>query len=256
MSATTQGQSTDELSCPHCHKVITLLQQSESPSIEDEEESDFESDDSELINDSDYDPQKDSDMSDSDSADLDDDVISDKELHESPALERKFIVYESCLRLLLAVCFLCSSPCRVIIRKVKGSWVELQQLCPNKHTRIWCSQPMHGTMPQGNMCIAAGILFAGCSPSKVLNVFKHCGVLHFTSRTFNKIQRTYLVPAVFRVWTKQQTGLFKQLKKACRKVVLGGDARCDSPGHSAKYSSYTLMDLERNKVIHLELIQV
>ncbi len=29
-------------------------------------------------------------------------------------------------------------------------------------------------------------------------------------------------------------------------LSLGGDGRSDSPGHSAKYGAYTLMDLEHN----------
>ena len=32
-------------------------------------------------------------------------------------------------------------------------------------------------------------------------------------------------------------------------LKLGGDGRNDSVGHSAKYGSYTLMDLEGNKIM-------
>lgn len=39
-------------------------------------------------------------------------------------------------------------------------------------------------------------------------------------------------------------------------LVLGGDGRNDSPGHSAKYGSYTVMEGRLNKVIHIELVQV
>ena len=39
-------------------------------------------------------------------------------------------------------------------------------------------------------------------------------------------------------------------------VVLGGDGRCDSPGYSAKYCSYSLMNLANNKIIDVQLIQV
>jgi hypothetical protein len=39
-------------------------------------------------------------------------------------------------------------------------------------------------------------------------------------------------------------------------VGIGGDARCDSPGHSAKYGTYSVMDMENSKIIHTELVQV
>ncbi|XP_052270796.1 uncharacterized protein LOC127871702 [Dreissena polymorpha] len=40
-----------------------------------------------------------------------------------------------------------------------------------------------------------------------------------------------------------------------KSVRLGGDARCRSPGHTAKYGSYTLMDLETNHVLDVQLVQ-
>ena len=37
--------------------------------------------------------------------------------------------------------------------------------------------------------------------------------------------------------------------------LIGGDARCDNMGHSAKYGSYTAVDLERNEIFNVELVQ-
>ena len=39
-------------------------------------------------------------------------------------------------------------------------------------------------------------------------------------------------------------------------ITIGGGGRADSPGHSAKFGSYGIIDLETNKVIHIELVQV
>lgn len=39
-------------------------------------------------------------------------------------------------------------------------------------------------------------------------------------------------------------------------VMLAGDGRSDSPGFSAKYGSYTFLDLTTTAVVHLELVQV
>ncbi|CAM4299189.1 unnamed protein product [Leuciscus chuanchicus] len=39
------------------------------------------------------------------------------------------------------------------------------------------------------------------------------------------------------------------------KVIVGGDMRADSPGHSAKYGSYTMIDLETNTVVDVQLVQ-
>ena len=48
----------------------------------------------------------------------------------------------------------------------------------------------------------------------------------------------------------------KQLKCEKRGLVLGGDGRADSPGHSAKFGSYTLMELKKRVVIDVQLVQV
>jgi solute carrier family 8 (sodium/calcium exchanger) len=37
---------------------------------------------------------------------------------------------------------------------------------------------------------------------------------------------------------------------------LGGEARCCSPGHTAKYGSYSIMNLDNNKVVDVQLVQV
>jgi hypothetical protein len=39
-------------------------------------------------------------------------------------------------------------------------------------------------------------------------------------------------------------------------MTLQGDARCDSPGHCAKYSTYTMMEANRNKVVDFQVVQV
>lgn len=41
-----------------------------------------------------------------------------------------------------------------------------------------------------------------------------------------------------------------------RDVWLSGDGRCDSPGFSAKYGTYTLLDQETDKVVDFSVIHV
>ncbi|KAL5022529.1 hypothetical protein ScPMuIL_001684 [Solemya velum] len=50
-----------------------------------------------------------------------------------------------------------------------------------------------------------------------------------------------------------QADLIDSIKQ--KPLVLGGDRRCDTPGHNAKYCTYSMMDLESNKVLEIWLIQ-
>lgn len=54
--------------------------------------------------------------------------------------------------------------------------------------------------------------------------------------------------------TKQRRGYFRITTGSC--CELNGDGRCDSPGHSAKYGTYTLMDSESAKVVEFKVVQV
>ena len=38
--------------------------------------------------------------------------------------------------------------------------------------------------------------------------------------------------------------------------MLGGDRRADSPGHSAKYGSYSVLELNHNIILDIQLVQV
>ena len=46
------------------------------------------------------------------------------------------------------------------------------------------------------------------------------------------------------------------MKECNHSLVLSGDGRADSPGHSAKYGSYTVLEMSCNEVIHFSLVQV
>lgn len=53
----------------------------------------------------------------------------------------------------------------------------------------------------------------------------------------------------------EQKTLLEKAKQSGKAVVLGGDMRADSPGHCAKYGSYTMMSLDDNRVVDIQLVQ-
>ena len=58
------------------------------------------------------------------------------------------------------------------------------------------------------------------------------------------------------VWKHKQLQLLAECASQDSPLIIGGDGRADSPGHSAKYGSYGIIDLSTNKVLHIELVQV
>ncbi|XP_021351033.1 uncharacterized protein LOC110448878 [Mizuhopecten yessoensis] len=73
--------------------------------------------------------------------------------------------------------------------------------------------------------------------------------------TYNRLQSTYIVPSTLSCWQFQQSVYMANIKRNGSSIKLGGDARCSSPGHTAKYGSYTVMDVQTAKVVDTQLVQ-
>ena len=73
--------------------------------------------------------------------------------------------------------------------------------------------------------------------------------------TYFQHAKSYLDPCVFYTWKRLQADIIQKLSQS-EGVTLGGDMRADSPGHNAKYGSYTVMDLQAGNIIDVQLVQV
>lgn len=168
---------------------------------------------------------------------------------------RKFIVFEECLDQLLQFCTICGKKCDTR-KNVVGTLLLVSRVCVCGEAFTWESQPFTGSMSTGNLVLSSAILISGCSISQTLTMFQHANISCFSERTYYNIKQHYFVPAVERVWKAHQDALFDVIRRQNEAVVVGGDARCCSPGHTAKYGSYSLMDLELGQILDVQLVQV
>lgn len=174
-----------------------------------------------------------------------------------PAKERKFVVFESKLNeLFQKECSVCGEKGKMTKQHIIGTAISVVIDCNCNQPFKWSSQPFSGTMPLGNLIIAGAVMFAGCSISKILTFFRHASIQCFSERTYSSIQNAYIVPTITDVWQMKQSDIIDEIRRNGNKVKLGGDARCCSPGHTAKYGSYSIMNLDNNKVVDVQLVQV
>ena len=82
------------------------------------------------------------------------------------------------------------------------------------------------------------------------------GVSTISAITYFNHQRTYLYPAVINVWQSFQQRYLSRMIAYNQALCLGGDGQADTPGHSAKFGSYALLDLNHMVVAHIQLVQV
>jgi len=169
--------------------------------------------------------------------------------------DRKFLVYERHLDELFTHCSVCSHSCR-LIKRVIGTYVSVTQSCLScNFTRCWTSQPMIGSLPAGNIHLSAALFFSGASISKAERVMAALNVEGISSATFYRHSQLYLQPTVLSLWHTHQLELIHQLVLRSGEVVVGGDMRADSPGHCAKYGSYTMLEVRSNRITDVQLVQ-
>lgn len=180
----------------------------------------------------------------------------------------------------------CTSATLCQVRPVSGTMIKIDQCCGIcGFQRSWNSQEMIGSLPSGNLSMSAAILFSGTLysfislqncynhnliinvcitiflhigliPSKAIRFLKHMNVASIALSTFHQHQKYYLHPAVSTMWKDFQNNYFDLKTQQGDSLVLGGDGRADTPGHSAKYGSYAMLDMDLMLVIDIQLVQV
>ena len=187
----------------------------------------------------------------------DDDSATDDEFSSSttPSAEKKFIVFESELHKLFTKCHDYGSPVDSTTQKCHGNMVTITTNCINGHIVSWQSQPSVEGTAAGNLLIPAAILYSGNTYKHTADFAKHLNLQFVSSTHYYKTQKTILFPVVEQTWIKSQSAVLKQMKQSSS-VDVCGDGRCDSPGHSAKYGTYTLMDEKTNLIIEFSVVQV
>ncbi|XP_077063253.1 uncharacterized protein LOC143715388 isoform X3 [Siphateles boraxobius] len=184
-------------------------------------------------------------------------VTEESELAIDPQPEysdNKYIVFESCLRELFVSCPICKTTCVVQSRR-RGTFVAFTQLCEKcNYHRQWQSQPVVGSTPLGNLLLSAATYFTGGSFKQLEKIFKamKLQMMHFV--TFRNLARNFIEPTIIHKWNRDQLNLIRQLQEG-GDVAVAGDMRADTTEHSAKFGSYTIMHMETNKILDLQLVQ-
>ena len=118
------------------------------------------------------------------------------------------------------------------------------QMGMGQSTNVW-------QYPAENISLSAAILYAGALPTKALRISHFLKCCSVSTRTFFRYQREYLWPAISTVWNSEQQALLTSLREKNTNFNLSGDGRADGSGHSAKYGSYTAIEMSCNKVVLL-----
>ncbi|KAG1937642.1 hypothetical protein F2P79_018101 [Pimephales promelas] len=182
---------------------------------------------------------------------------------------RSAVLYENCLRQLVTFLTLPVNRCTGVLRTglvcdsvapfstnigIRGTAMSVEWICPNGHCLWrWNSQPvLKFGMQAGDFLLSTNILLSGNNYTKVALLFKFMNIQMVNTNTHYTIQDTYCVDTIKAFWEEKRSESISRAKG--KDVVLLGDGRNDSPGHSAQYCSYTTMELDSKEIIHVATI--
>ena len=103
-----------------------------------------------------------------------------------------------------------------------------------------------------NVQLAAAVLLSGNNCQKINLLAKFFGLQFISETIFYRIQKLYCFPAVQTMWVDVKAAINDHLPSTG--VTLSGDGRNDSPGHTARYCVYTLMEQSSRAVVDLEVL--
>ena len=166
--------------------------------------------------------------------------------------EPKFIVFWSCLASLFSICRTCCSSTVIEYVATRGCLLSVEIKCKLGHVYKWFSQPRN----QGNLQFAAAILYSGNTYSRVSEMFSLVNISFFSHSVFYNLQKSILFPVLNTVYKRNRFNILEQCKVIPEGNDFTEDGRCDSPGYSAKYGTYSLMSTQLNKVVDFFVVHV
>ena len=168
--------------------------------------------------------------------------------------DQKFIVFRNSLSELFRFCPTCGSSVVSQSESTSGTILVVKMECSKGHNVNWQSQPLVAGLPAGNLITAAGILLSGETFSKFSHFAQIIKLQFISESSFYRLQDEYLCPVVNETWKSHQESILENFKE--NSLHLLGDGRCDSPGYSAKYCTYTLVEQDAGLIADFQLVQV
>ena len=191
-------------------------------------------------------------------------VLANVYAHEEPVKrelqmsnKQKVIVTVDKLRgLIPGICKVCGEAITVT-ENLSGAVLSIKWNCCNGHSDSWSSSDVltiknNQKVYANNLQLSAAILLSGNNFTKFDLLAKFLSLETISESVFYRTQKLYCCPAIQNMWTDVKTAVHSYLSSSG--VTVAGDGRNDSPGHTARYSVYTLMEETTKMIVDIEVI--
>lgn len=153
--------------------------------------------------------------------------------------------------------FNCNGSRKVVDKKIDAGVLLITHKCTRGHGGVWSSSSVLAEkrgqkLYVSSVLLASSVLVSGNNFEKVSLLAKGMNLNYVSSSTFSRIQSLYALPSIRDLWDRVKEVVWKVFENDV--LVLCGDGRMDSPGFSAKYCVYTMMEHYLNIIVDLEVV--
>ena len=151
----------------------------------------------------------------------------------------------------------CGEKNEVVEQKLEAGVLTVIYQCKNGHRCVWHSSKVLSIKGGqkvfvSSTLLAAATLITGNNFEKISLFASSLNMNFISSTTFHRIQTFYVVPSIKELWVEMKGKIWNLFEKD--HLVLCGDGRMDSPGFSAKYCLYTMMDHFLDLIVDVEVV--
>ena len=156
---------------------------------------------------------------------------------------------------LFVYCVQCGA--RVLATKVRylGASVVIDYRCCYGHSATWRSGKIFNRSTFLNIRISSAASMSGLGYSTLESFCRLLEIPLMSKPVFYSLTRKWLYPVIAKDFTTMRDKTIGELQSVTDGLVVCGDAQFDSPGYSAKYCTYTLMQCGTDKVVDFVAIQ-
>lgn len=175
-----------------------------------------------------------------------DEIIQRSEVDfEYVVVERKMILK------LFEKCTVCDSPVAEISQFSRGCVLHIKFKCREGHCNKWasCEDPSKFVV---RLC--GSLLLNGINFVPILNFSRTFKMLFPSNSTYYRTLKNSIAPVINDFWVKYKNQIYEEAR-AGGDLWIAGDGQYDSPGFSAKYVTYSIMDIRSKKILDFVLLQ-
>lgn len=140
---------------------------------------------------------------------------------------------------------------------MSGTVVIIQWNCSNGHADSWTSSEVltvksNQKVYVNNVQFCAAILLSGNNFQKFELLAKFLGLSSISESLYYRVQKLYCCSSIQNMWSNVKETTHGHFQSTG--VTLAGDGRNDSPGYTARYCVYTLMEESTKVIVDLEVV--